>query len=533
MAVLLGPLSSSAATRWSQTYGGPGTHEGPLGLRELTDGSIVVGGHTDSFGTQTGDAWWIRIDADGSVMGERVHGNALPGGAQGIAVDADGGMAVVGQHVPNFFDHDAWIHHVDFEGVIDWGWEFDSDPGIHSLQAVSHTSGGGYVAAGFTAISDAPPIYVWIMELDGGGGLTWQRRYNGGSAEHANFVIQTLDGGYAVAGWTTSSGAGMSDAWLMKVDETGVIEWQKTYGGIYQEEATGLIQTSDGGFALSAFTETFPTSGHAAWALRLDEGGQVLWHAVMGNTEWSEFRDITQTEDGDLVATGRVSSPSTNDLWVVKFGDADGAVLWQRAYEGVQGNWGSRTAELADGDLLIAGVWGWGFAEEDVWLQRTDGEGRIASCPNIHETTVAAASPNIFALDGVAVASDPPAVPGAVEFVSDASTLTIDEKCRAASGAPDPGGSPVLTGRISVSPNPLRTSALISFRLEEPGAARVRIFDVRGRHLSTVADADYSAGLHHVAWDAGPRATSKGGVYYVVVDLRGGDRIARRAVVLR
>jgi hypothetical protein len=502
-------------------------------LYQLPDNSIIVAGVTDSYGTRSGDAWWIHIDGEGVVLAERVYGNPLPGGAADIAIDPDGGMAVVGAHVLDIFaDRDAWVHHVDSNGTVDWQWEFDADPGMHGFHAIAATTGGGYIATGATSLSTTVPIDAWVVKLNSIGNVTWQQRYHGGVAEHANFVVQTLDGGYAIAGWTTSSGAGSTDVWLLKISGTGVIEWQKTYGGIDQEEATGLIQTADGGYALSAFTNTYPASGHGAWVLRLDSTGEVVWHAVMGNNEWSDFRNIVQTGDGNLIATGRISGPSSNDLWVVKFRDSDGAVLWQRAYEGDQGDWGSQTMEMVDGDLLISGIWAWGFPEEDIWLQRTDSAGLIDSCRLIRDTDVVTISPTITARDGIAVASDPEPAPVPVAFTSAGSSLTVDEKCRATTGIDDSGSIAAPVAVMSVDPNPIRNSAMITFRLEEATRIRIEVFDASGRHLDTIAEETYPRGHHRVRWPAMQQSALSPGVYFLALDLEG-KLLTRRAIVLR
>lgn len=530
LAVLAAALPAAAsAALWSRTYGGSATFEQPLAMHELADGTLLIGGVTDSWGTGTGEAWRIRLDADGAILEERVYGNPLPGGAADIAFDADGGMAVVGAHTLDLFtDRDAWIHHVDAGGAIDWQWSFDADPGLHALHTVAATSDGGYLAAGSTAFAPEPPISAWAVKLDGGGNVVWQRQYHGGVAEHANFAIETMDGGYALAGWTTSSGAGATDAWLLKLTGTGAVEWQKTYGGSGAEEATGLIQTADGGYALAAFTDTWPASGHGAWILRLDAGGGLLWHAVM--EDWGDFRDVIQTADGDLLATGRMSGPGGNDLWAVKFRDADGDVLWQRAYEGPLGDWGSGAVELHDRSLLIGGVWGFGFAEEDIWIQRTDSYGTIPSCGLIRETAIPATSPAVTVAPAGAVASPPAPSPEPVAFVSAPSAAAVDEKCRAVAGAGDRG--PRAAGRrLTAYPSPVREAGIIAFELEAAERVRLDVVGPGGTRVASLVDGTLPPGAHRIAWD--PRDWGlPGGVYHLVLRGERGAG-ARRTVVLR
>ncbi|MCA9726997.1 MAG: hypothetical protein R3E12_16230 [Candidatus Eisenbacteria bacterium] len=484
---------------------------------------------TDSYGTQTGDAWRIRIDGDGAVLEQQVYGNALPGGAADIAFDQDGSMVVVGAHTLDVFtDRDAWIHKVTPDGALDWAWSFDADPGLHSFFAVTPVSTGGYVAVGSTAVGTGPPIYAWVVRMDQDGDVVWQNRYHGGVAEFATCVVETPeDGGFAVAGWTTSSGAGSTDVWLLKLSSTGAIQWQKTYGGFDQEEATGLIQTADGGYAISAFSDTFPGSSHGPWVLRLDSSGNLLWHAVMGD-EWGDFQDVVQCADGNLVATGRISGPSSNDLWMVKLRDSDGTVLWQKAYEGTQGDWGSRTIELGNGDLLVSGVWAWGFADEDLWIQRTSGTGDISSCGLVRETEVAARSPLITVAPAITLPSTPAPVPEAVAFVTNGSTLTIDEKCRATASSSD--GDPIdLDYAMTVHPNPVREAATIAFSLTAPEGITIAVHDVRGRLVATIADGFFGAGHHEIQWDR-PR-TVPAGTYWISARSERG-RAATRAVLL-
>ena len=531
VAAALAPTPAQATSYWSETYGGPGGYEQVLNLRQMPDNSIIVAGTTDSFGTMTGDAWWILLDADGAVLDERVHGNSLPGAAAAVALDADGGMAVVGAHTLDIFsDRDAWAHHVDAAGNIDWAVNFDA-PGMHAFYAVAPAGDGGYIASGSTAESDMPPFSAWAVKLDGNGGVTWQKRYHGGLAEHANFVVQTQDGGYAIAGWTTSSGAGMTDVWLLKIDGNGLIQWQRTYGGFDQEEATGLIQTADGGFALSAVTHTWTAAGMAAWVLRLDAGGDLLWHAVFEDA-WSDFRGIVQTADGNLLATGRIAGPASNDLWAVKLRESDGGVIWQRAYEGDTGDWGNMSIELADSGLLIGGIWGYGFAQEDIWLQRTAADGQIPNCPLIRETDQESRSPIVTVQNGIAVAFAAAPLPEPIAFVSNPSSLTVDEKCRHATGVIDASDAGFRSQRISVAPNPIRSSATISFRLEREARARIDLYDVSGRHLETLAEGLYQAGLQRLSWNEAEIGRLPAGAYFIALDLEG-ERHSLRVIVLR
>ncbi len=528
--ITLVPMIAHGATPWSRTYGGAGTYEQPLDVREQPDGTLIVAGVSDSFGTMSGDVWWLHLGADGGVISERVHGNALAGGAADATLDPDGGMAVVGAHTLDIFsDRDAWAHHVDAAGNVDWAVSFDADPGMHAFYGVAPTSDGGYVAVGSTAFDNGIPIHAWMVRFDGAGSVLWQRQYHAGVAEHANFVVETEDGGFAVAGWTTSTGAGMTDVWLMKTDSAGAIEWQKTYGGADQEEATGLIQTSDGGYALSAFTGSFSAAGHGGWVLRLDPAGEVMWTAAMGDV-WGDVRDVVQTQDDDLVVTGRLTGPATNDLWLVKLRDVDGTVVWQRSYEGAEGDWGSRSVELADGDLLVGGIWGYGFPEEDMWLQRTDATGLVDGCALIADTDLTPSNPRAVVADAEAVPGTPRPVPEPIAFVSSVSTAVVDTKCGATIGVEDPDPSIVVSSPLRLVSSPGAGPSTIVFELSGIGPARVDVHDVSGRLVDTVYEGPRAGGRHEIRWPSSD--STPGGVYYVTLHADG-QRWTERLVLTR
>jgi len=128
----------------------------------------------------------------------------------------------------------------------------------------------------------------------------WSRTYGGAGQEVAYAVVETSDGGYAIAGYTNSSGAGYDDFWLVKTDAYGNMEWNQTYGGVGSERAYSLVVTSDGGFALAG-------------------GGLLVKTDVYGNMEWNRtiggsIRSLVETSDGGYAIAGT----KNDDFWLAK-----------------------------------------------------------------------------------------------------------------------------------------------------------------------------------------------------------------------
>jgi len=120
----------------------------------------------------------------------------------------------------------------------------------------------------------------------------WNETYGGTSDDEASALVQTVDGGYALAGYTRSLGAGNSDFWLVKTDSAGNEQWNKTYGGKGWDEANALVQTVDGGYALAGLTTSYGAGSADAWLVKTDVEGGLAWVDSSANTI-TLYRGIT------------------------------------------------------------------------------------------------------------------------------------------------------------------------------------------------------------------------------------------------
>ena len=145
-------------------------------------------------------------------------------------------------------------------------------------------------------------------------------------------IIQTSDGGYVLAGYTGSFGAGGLDVWLVKVDSSGQMQWNETYGGSNNDTAYSLVQTRDGGFALAGYTQSFGAGGSDFWLIKTNSAGRVEWNQSFGGTGEDVAYSLTQTEDNGFALVGSSNSsgtPGKNDFWLVKTDEA-GKMEWNQ-----------------------------------------------------------------------------------------------------------------------------------------------------------------------------------------------------------
>jgi len=140
--------------------------------------------------------------------------------------------------------------------------------------SIQQTSDGGYIVAGYTSSFVAGNSDMCVLKLSSTGTIDWQRIYRGSYRDWANSIQQTSDGGYIVAGHTESFGAGGLDMWVLKLSSTGTIDWQKTYGASNDDVARSIQQTSDGGYIVAGGTESFGAGNEDIWILKLYSDGE-------------------------------------------------------------------------------------------------------------------------------------------------------------------------------------------------------------------------------------------------------------------
>jgi len=146
----------------------------------------------------------------------------------------------------------------------------------------------------------------------------WNQVYGGVGADFAHSVVETSDGGYAVVGCTGSFGAGGADVLLIKIDEYGTMEWNRTYGGVGGDFAYSVVEASDGGFAVAGVTDSFGAGGNDFWLIKTDSLGSVEWNQTYGNTDSSIAYSLVKTSDGGYVLAGETINLGSTYVWVVK-----------------------------------------------------------------------------------------------------------------------------------------------------------------------------------------------------------------------
>ncbi len=210
-----------------------------------------------------------------------------------------------------------------------------------------------------------------------GAQVSWSNLYTGSADEAFYGAAPTSDGGYVAWGWTRSSGAGDFDAWLVRLGPSGDVVWQRTYGGPLDDTLSGVLLLDDGGFLALADTNSFGQGGYDAWVLRLDASGNVLWQRTYGGPgdEWAGLG--TPAGDGGFILSGYTDSSGAGqqDVWVLKIG-ADGHIVWQKTIGGTGQEWPYSMLPVQDGFLIAAASYASGGHESGL-LIKLDGSGNV------------------------------------------------------------------------------------------------------------------------------------------------------------
>jgi hypothetical protein len=194
--------------------------------------------------------------------------------------------------------------------------------------SVRQTSDGGYIVAGYTTSFGAGWSDFFLIKTDANGNVQWAKTYGGTRWDYASSVQQTSDGGYIVAGGTYSFGAGWDDdIFLIKTDANGNIQWAKTYGGASGDGAMSVQQTSDGGYIVANYTLSFGAGWLNIFLIKTDANGNVQWAKTYGGTVWDMPFSVQQTSDGGYIVAGATASfgAGSADIFLIKT-DANGNI---------------------------------------------------------------------------------------------------------------------------------------------------------------------------------------------------------------
>ena len=305
---------------FAKTFGEDGYQYDGRDVQQTADGGFIVAGWTNSFSNGDSDSWLIKTNSNGGEEWNQNFGGSNADVGLSVAQLTDGGYIVTGYTESLGSDaKDAWLYKTDMQGnalVIELFGGSGDDIGESVLQ----TNDGGYIVTGYTESFGNGSNDIWLIKTDSDCNQEWSRTFGGSNNDFGKSVRQTNDGGYIVTGWTNSSGNGNYDSWLIKTNSNGNEEWSQTFGGTDIDVGESVLQTNDGGYIVTGWTNSSGSGNYDSWLIKTNSNGNEEWNQTFGGTDIDIGESVRQTNDGGYIVAGWTNSSGSGgyDFWLIK-----------------------------------------------------------------------------------------------------------------------------------------------------------------------------------------------------------------------
>lgn len=398
--------SAQPGIQWQRSFGGS-ANDAAYTVENTPDGGYITAGQIYSNNGDVttfygyADCWIVKLTSSGAMQWQKSLGGGLEDEIRSIKPTSDGGYIAIGNSLSNDGDvsghhgssssSDVWVVKLDANGAIQWQKSLGGSDEDRAY-SVQITPDEGYVIAGMTYSNDGDVIGhqsnginadVWIVKLSSAGTLLWQKCLGGTGLDKANSIKNTSDGGFIVAGYTSSNDGDVyvnhsnisSDFWVIKLSPSGDIQWQKCLGGSDDEVAMSVETSDDGGYLIGGYTYSNDgdvTGNHNTdglesdyWLVKLNATGNIQWQHCYGGTASEYGNALYKNPDGSYAFCGYTMSTDGNitsnhgagDIWVLVV-DNNGGIIWQRAFGGTSMEMGFDIRGTGDGGYIFAGFSG-------------------------------------------------------------------------------------------------------------------------------------------------------------------------------
>ena len=379
---------------WQKSLGGS-NDEVAMTIKQTSDGGYIVAGNSSSNNYDvsgnhgSADYWVVKINDTGAIQWQKSLGGISSDQAYSIQQTSDGGYIVAGStfsndgNVTGFHGSvDYWIVKLNSSGVILWE-KCLGGTGGEDAYSIQQTSDGGYIIAGQSNSNDGNVsgnhggIDYWVVKLNDTGSIQWEKSLGGSGDDIAHVIRQTSDGGYIVAGVSNSTNGevtgnhGLGDCWVVKLNDTGAVQWQKSFGGSNEDEGWSVQQTSDGGYIVGSRSKSNNGDvsgnhgGYDYWVVKINDTGAIQWQKSFGGSGDDYLMSIKQISNGGYIVAGWTFSNNGDvsgnhgsvlpDYWIINL-SSSGSIQWQNCLGGSGDDEASEIQQTSDGGYIVAGV---------------------------------------------------------------------------------------------------------------------------------------------------------------------------------
>ena len=316
--VLFNPMGQDVTDR---NIGGT-KDDGFNSIAQLPDGTLLAAGFTRSSESKKQMAWLVQVNDSGRVLRERTFDLAA---FQSVLVGDDGTAYLLGTGRNDQQIELKCVKISDWKVIFDKNYSFGNS--LKDIKSATLAQDGGVVLVGNTQKSgEVNSDDIWVIKVDKTGNMAFSKRYGEARyVEEAETIIRTADNGFAIAGNTNSNTGNNRDAWLLKLDETGTQQWQKTYGGKGVDVAFSVAQTFDERYYLvgKTFSHTNGARSSQIHLIKTNAAGERLWEDYDGGKADDWATALTPLYDGSFLLTAFTEGGDNNHAWYYRFNAND------------------------------------------------------------------------------------------------------------------------------------------------------------------------------------------------------------------
>jgi len=323
-----------------------------LSLDKTSDSGYILAGWTVKLNPHRTYAWLIKTDSLGNMEWNLTFGEEKDAEGYGVIESSDGGFVFTGPWEKRHDFREIFLVKTDNLGNIMWIQTYDTDNETWGNSIVEVND--GYVIVGKNRYN------TWLIKTDKDGNKIWDRIYGGNEADRGRSVIETKDSGFMITGHTYSyADEDGHDIWVIKTDEEGVEQWNKTYGGNGYDRGSDIIETNDGCYMIAGGMAPIGEFWNDVCLLKIDENGNELWRKLYGGVDVDSAHSVIQLSDGSyVVAAGTqsygLSIAGDSEAWVIKV-DENGDMLWNKTFGGRERDNLLDIVEADDGGFILGG----------------------------------------------------------------------------------------------------------------------------------------------------------------------------------
>ena len=343
-------------------------------VQQTKEGGYIIVGETSLIENGSSDIWLIKTDFHGNEEWIKTFDGSNRDYASSIQETIDGGYVFTGSTGSGDYNK-AWLIKTDSQGNEDWNQTFGGG-NYDRGNSVQQTNDGGYIITGEISSSGNGSSDVLLIKTDHKGNKEWEHTFGGVDYDRGYSVQQTRDGGFIIAGSTRSNGDSYDDLWLIKADSQGNEEWNRTFGGGYIDIGHCVYETTDNGYVITGYTQSYGNGSRDLWLIKTDSQGNEEWNRTFGDSFVDFGKSVQQTIDGGYIITGSKGTDYHSDVWLIKT-DAQGNEQWNQLFGGVDYDFGNFVRQTNDNGYIITGhTKSYGNGGYDVLLIKTDSKGQ-------------------------------------------------------------------------------------------------------------------------------------------------------------